>query len=152
MGYLVISTVRFEVDGIMFTSSEQAYMFFKAFHFNDMESVLSIMRETNPAKCKKLGRKVKNFDDNEWKIVCMDYMEKVCTEKFRQNISLLQYLTNTNDKILVEASPWDCYWGIGLYPDSVLRFDEANWRGLNKLGIVLMNVRKKLCIPELLNL
>lgn len=135
----------FTLDEMKFSTSEQAFMMFKAAEFGDMETAVAIMKEHNPGKCKRLGRKVKGFDDARWKYVSMDYMERACYAKFDQNLQLGKYLVETGDKILVEASPWDTYWGIGMGPDDHNRFDESKWRGENKLGIVLMRVREQLC-------
>lgn len=134
----------FVLDDMKFSTSEQAFMLGKAVVFGDMDSAMAIVNEHNPGRCKRLGRKVKGFDDTRWKYVSMDWMEKACYAKFSQNPHLKQYLLDTNDKILVEASPWDCYWGIGMGPEDPLRFNEDNWRGENKLGIVLMIVRDRL--------
>lgn len=135
----------FTIDGLKVRSSEQAYMLRKAMFFGDYDSAASILDATHPADCKKLGRKVNDYNDRAWKMVCMDHMEDALMAKFEQNPLLLAKLRATGDKILVEASPWDSYWGIAMGPDDPLRFDEDNWRGENKLGIVLMDVRRKLC-------
>lgn len=136
---------QFEIDGIHFESSEQAYMFFKAVYFDDMDTAMKILEAKTPGKCKRLGRKVIGFDDKQWRMVSMDYMEIACFAKFAQNADLYDGLAETTDKILVEASPRDCYWGIGIGADDSSRFDEDKWQGENKLGIVLMDIRKQLC-------
>lgn len=135
----------FVIDDIKFSSSEQAFMLFKACEFSDEQTALQIMQTNNPAKCKKLGRGVVGFNQDHWRYVGVQYMEEACLAKFSQNTELLEYLRSTGDKILVEASQWDKYWGIGLGADNPLRFREDLWPGENKLGIVLMAVRDKLC-------
>ena len=64
--------------------------------------------------------------------------------KFGQNYDLKDFLLSTADKIIVEASPVDPVWGIGLAKDH----DDASlpdkWRGLNLLGFALMEVRDEL--------
>jgi ribA/ribD-fused uncharacterized protein len=62
-------------------------------------------------------------------------------EKFNQNPLLKEALLNTCDTIIVEASPVDRIWGIGLTEDDPRALDQSTWRGQNLLGITLMRVR-----------
>jgi ribA/ribD-fused uncharacterized protein len=64
--------------------------------------------------------------------------------KFGQNPHLRQKLEATEDKTIVEASPRDKIWGIGLGAKSALEKGEEGWRGLNLLGKALMEVRTML--------
>lgn len=136
---------NFIFDGLKVHSSEQAYMLRKAMYFGDYNAASNILDASHPAECKKWGRKVEDYNDAAWKFVCMDHMDDAVFAKFSQNKYLRDMLLATNDKILVEASPFDTYWGIGLGPDNPMRFNENMWLGENKLGIVLMDVRSRLC-------
>ncbi|MNI91462.1 hypothetical protein D3C73_1491250 [compost metagenome] len=53
-------------------------------------------------------------------------------------------LLATGDRILVEASPSDKIWGIGLAPDDPNAQIPARWLGQNLLGKALMEVREYL--------
>jgi hypothetical protein len=64
--------------------------------------------------------------------------------KFGQNSRLKATLLSTENKIIVEASPYDTIWGIGLYHEDDRVLDEKNWKGMNLLGKALMEVREKL--------
>jgi predicted NAD-dependent protein-ADP-ribosyltransferase YbiA (DUF1768 family) len=101
-------------------------MWRKALLFNDAEMTAAILNETNPGRVKALGRKVKNFDAAKWNAVATD---------------ILSVLLATGDKELVEASPNDAIWGIGLTADAAERTPRENW-GTNWLGQVLMEVRE----------
>ena len=73
-----------------------------------------------------------------------DKMFQACYLKFSQNDTIKKLLINTKNKILVEASPFDKIWGIGLKWDNDLVLNENNWKGLNLLGKTLMKVRLSL--------
>lgn len=130
--------------GHLFATTEQAFMWEKAVFFNDRESANKIIKEENPAKAKKLGREVKNFDDSLWSKVCYDFMYKVNYEKYFQNTRLKNILLNTGDKILVETNFRDTRWAIGLPAEDDRVLDESQWQGENLLGKVLMQVRDEL--------
>ena len=130
--------------GHLFATTEQAFMWEKAVFFNDRESANKIIKEENPAKAKKLGREVKNFDDSLWSKVCYDFMYKVNYEKYSQNTRLKNILLNTGNKVLVEANPRDRRWAIGLPAEDDRVLDESQWQGENLLGKVLMQVRDEL--------
>lgn len=130
--------------GHLFATTEQAFMWEKAIFFNDHESASKILKEENPAKAKKLGREVKNFDDSKWSKVCYEIMYLINYEKYFQNTRLKNILLNTGDKILVEANPRDTRWAIGLSAEDDRVLDESQWQGENLLGKVLMELRKDL--------
>ncbi|KAJ8305789.1 hypothetical protein KUTeg_016334 [Tegillarca granosa] len=93
---------------------------------------------------KKLGRKVRNFDQETWDSNCQKIVEEGNEAKFSQNEELKKILYATHPKILAEASPGDRIWGIGLRKDNPLAWDRKTWRGKNLLGYALTRVRDKL--------
>jgi len=132
----------FMYEGERFNNSEQAFMWEKARYFNDERSAAAILKETNPRNVKALGRRVAGFDVEKWAIISYIYMVGACYAKFNQNEDLKQQLLATGDKTLVEASPYDTIWGIGLGMDNDDILDESKWRGMNLLGKALMVVRR----------
>ena len=135
---------RFNHKGLEFYNSEQAFMYEKAMYFDDKEIAKKILETSNPRIAKDLGRKVKNFDDAKWSLMSYDYMVDVCYAKFKQNENLKEILLNTGNKTIVEGSPYDKIWGVGLHWASEEILDEANWKGKNLLGKALMEVREML--------
>lgn len=133
--------ITFKYRGYEFANTEQAFMWEKALHFKDFNTANLILKTTNPQEAKGLGRKVKNFDSKEWLKVCEDFMYKVNLEKW---LLMPELLLSTCTKVIVEASPVDTIWGVGLSKEDPLILDEKNWKGLNLLGKVLMKVRKDL--------
>lgn len=81
--------------------------------FGDEDVRQQILAGTNQMAIKKLGRKVKNYDDAIWKSARFDVVIKGNKAKFSQYEKLRAFLISTDDKILVEASPKDEVWGIG---------------------------------------
>ena len=64
--------------------------------------------------------------------------------KFSQNAELKEFLLNTDNRVLVEASPVDKIWGIGLAVDDKNIENPLMWQGLILLGFALMEVRDDL--------
>ncbi len=123
----------------VFSSSEQLFMYLKAEFFDDSESMNKIINSTTPKEAKKLGRKVKGFDEQKWIDVRFGRMMIAVREKFKQNEDLRkQLLSNYANKLFVEASPYDMVWGIGVAKDDPELLTKV-W-GRNLLGIVLNNV------------
>jgi len=134
----------FVMNDITFSNSEQAFMWLKAKHFKDPEYADKIVETTDPMSAKHLGRMVRNYDEADWDSVRMDMMFCACYAKFSQNPYLADILFETKDLILVEASPTDRVWGVGLRETDDLIIDPKNWKGRNLLGEVLMDVRQQL--------
>jgi len=132
------------IDNITYNSCEQYMMHQKALYFNDHESAEQILKTTNPKIQKSLGRLVRNFDENKWNEVCETVVYNGNYAKFTQNLDLKQLLLATNEKIIVECSPYDEIWGNGHNITDTLRIPPEEWKGTNKLGKALMLVRKNI--------
>lgn len=130
----------FTYDGQHFNNSEAAFMYCKAKHFNDPSMMLEIIKKQRPDKVKALGRQVKKFTEVEWVSVRYNYMLNVLREKFNQNPEMKKLLLTYKGCIIVEASPKDVIWGVGLHWSDDLIFDPNNWKGLNLLGKALMEL------------
>jgi len=130
-------------DKTEYVSAEQYMMRQKALLFGDEEIAEKIMSAKSPYICKSLGKQVKNFSNEKWIANRMSIVTQGNYLKFSQDLDLKNTLTSTGDRILVEASPKDKIWGIGLdRNDSADTIEDvSSWQGLNLLGICLMNVR-----------
>jgi ribA/ribD-fused uncharacterized protein len=135
---------KFTVNEIEYNCCEQYMMAGKARLFKDDESLQKILNSVEPREQKKLGRKVKNFNENAWKKDRYDIVLTCNMAKFSQNDKLLKKLLDTNDAILCEANPKDKIWGIGLKATDPKVNDPKSWKGTNLLGEVLMEVRDEL--------
>lgn len=132
---------KFTVDGVEYNTAEQYMMAQKAVLFGDEEIRKEIMAAGHPKQFKDLGRKISNFDQKIWDENCREIVIKGNVAKFSQNPGLREFLLNTNSRILVEASPLDKIWGIGMAEDEP-KCDNPNlWKGKNFLGCCLMEVR-----------
>jgi hypothetical protein len=137
---------KFIHDNHEFNNSEQAFMWEKAKFFGDDETAELILNTPDPRTAKELGRQVKNFNRELWLKRGYDAMVIVNLAKYKQNNHLKNILLSTDNKILVEASPVDTIWGIGLHWNDDDCLDESNWNGMNLLGKALMEVREKIKI------
>ena len=128
----------YSIDGPSVTS-EKWFMLQKAQYFKDKEIFYKILDSTTPGKCKRLGKKVKGFNEEEWCKIKANCMMMALKMKFFQCKEFREELLKTEDKILVEASPHDRIWGIGYSEDEALE-NYNNW-GENLLGKCLMFTR-----------
>lgn len=132
----------FEVDGRRYATAEHFMMAEKAALFGDDEVRARILdAPPDPAQAKALGRRVRGFDEALWVEHRFAIVVRGNHAKFRQNPALGGFLRATGSRIIVEASPVDPIWGIGLAQDAEGVGDPSQWRGLNLLGFALMRVR-----------
>lgn len=134
----------FECDGIRYSTAEQFMMAEKARLFKDALSLQHILKSHNPGAIKKLGREVLGFDEDAWNEARLDIVVRGNMAKFSQNLALQQFLINTGDRVLAEASPTDKIWGIGMSETDPGVENPNLWKGLNLLGFALMEVRSRL--------
>lgn len=134
----------FVVDGNKYVTAEQYMMAMKAEYFGDEAIKAKILATSDPSEQKALGRQVANFDSEAWNAVSRGYVYKGNMAKFTQNKNLLSELMATGDRELVEASPYDRIWGVGLKSSDHAIHDKANWRGTNWLGETITKVRNDL--------
>lgn len=132
---------RFTVDGVEYHTAEQFMMAQKAVLFGDEKIRAEIMAAGHPKQFKDLGRKISGFDQAVWNKNCCDIVIRGNVAKFSQNAELREFLLNTNSRILVEASPYDKIWGIGMGQDNPKCEDPNLWNGTNFLGFCLMEAR-----------
>lgn len=144
---------RFEIDGRLYTSAEQWMMASKARLFGDRAVLAEVMGTSDPAQVKSLGRRVQGFEENSWAALRFDLVTIGNVAKFGQNEDLRRHLLGTGESVLVEASPSDRIWGIGLGRDAPEAKDPRTWRGRNLLGFALVRtravLRKELEVPAL---
>ncbi|UFZ05192.1 NADAR family protein [Bradyrhizobium ontarionense] len=134
----------FSLDGRTYATAEHYMMAHKAELFGDQETRDAILAAPGPSQAKTLGRAVRGFDDDRWIAHRFDVAVRGNVAKFGQNPELAAWLRSTGDAVLVEASPVDRIWGIGLAADDARAREPARWRGLNLLGFALMKVRAAL--------
>ncbi len=134
----------FTVDGVEYASAEHWMMAGKARLFGDPEAETRAVAAKSPAEAKKTGRLVRGFDDAVWERERYALVVTGSVHKFGQNPELGGFLLGTGERVLVEASPMDRIWGIGLAADDPRAEDPAAWRGLNLLGFALMDARTEL--------
>ena len=134
----------FTIEGDRYPTAEHYMMAEKARLFGDEDARLRILSAPDPAAAKSLGRIVEDFDEQLWVARRFEIVVRGNTAKFAQNPELGEWLVGTGDKVLVEASPRDTIWGIGLSGKDVRALDLRTWRGLNLLGFALMQARTEL--------
>lgn len=132
---------KFTVDSVEYNTAEQYMMAQKAVLFGDEKIRAEIMAASHPKQYKDLGRRISGFKQDIWDKSCRDIVVKGNVAKFSQNEELKAFLLNTNSRILVEASPYDRIWGIGMGADDPRCENTTLWNGTNFLGFCLMEAR-----------
>ncbi|MEU6414427.1 NADAR family protein [Microbispora sp. NPDC046933] len=136
--------VAFTEDGHTFASAEHYMMAHKAWLFGDAQAAERILAAGHPGEAKALGRAVRGFDEEVWDAHRFGIVVRGSVAKFGQNPELSRFLLATGDRVLVEASPNDRIWGIGLTADDERAASPSTWQGLNLLGFALMAARDAL--------
>lgn len=131
----------FAVDGRTFATAEHYMMWHKAMLFDDPNSAEQILRASHPRQAKDSGRGVAGFDQARWEASRYEIVLAGSIAKFTQHPDLRRFLLNTSDRVIVEASPLDRVWGIGLTTDDPRASQPEHWRGLNLLGFALTEAR-----------
>lgn len=136
------STSEFEIDGRVYSCAEQYMMYKKALTFNDVGIAEQIMGTVMPREQKALGRKVRNFVPEIWDSISRDVVFRGNVAKFTQNPIHFDALMATKGTLVVEASPYDKIWGIGLDAEEASTTLQENWPGKNWLGQIVTEVRE----------
>ncbi|MBB5868931.1 ribA/ribD-fused uncharacterized protein [Allocatelliglobosispora scoriae] len=134
----------FTVDGRTFATAEHYMMWRKAELFGDHEVADRVFTVDHPQEAKQLGREVRGFVQATWEAQRSAIVVEGSIRKFAADEALRAYLLGTGERILVEASPLDRIWGIGIGATHPAVGDPARWRGLNLLGFALMDARAAL--------
>lgn len=140
----------FKVEGVVYNCAEQYMMAQKAILFNDPDALEIIMGTNNPKIQKATGRTVKNFNKPKWDANRKLYVYRANLAKFTQILEYREWLLSTDGTTLVEASPWDSIWGIGLDSTDPRAQNRSTWLGTNDLGEIETQVREdiKLMIEQ----
>ena len=134
----------FRHQGQRYATAEHWMMAGKARLFGDAATERAIVASDDPREVKALGRKIAGFDAQVWNRHKVGIVYAGNLEKFRAHKDMAAFLLKTHPKILVEASPVDPIWGIGLGRDDANATRPAKWLGENLLGFCLMAVRDTL--------
>jgi ribA/ribD-fused uncharacterized protein len=134
----------FVLEGMRYPTTEHYIMAEKARLFGDEACLKEILESSSPGKAKQIGRKVSGFSEDVWVRHRFDIVVRGSLGKFKQHEDMGRLLRTTGTKVLVEASPRDRIWGIGMGASNERVEDPARWRGQNLLGFALMEVRSQL--------
>lgn len=138
----------FQLEGQHYPTSEHFMMAEKARLFGDRNALDAILKCQHPGEAKQIGRRVQGFDETRWCLHRESIVVRGGLAKFKSDPSLRDFLKGTGHRILVEASPVDFIWGIGLAADHSHAAHPHLWQGLNLLGFALMKVRTMLLAEE----
>lgn len=115
------------LDGRVWPTVEH---WFQAQKFLDLEHQEAIRAAKSPMVAARMGRSRARPLRPDWEIVKDAVMEQGVRAKFTQHPHLRELLLSTGDRLLVEHTTNDRYWG-----------DGGDGTGCNRLGEILMQVR-----------
>ncbi len=138
----------FEINGLRYQTAENWMMWQKARLFGAKPELCETIRLAHPRDARRLGREVECFSSAIWSVASLPIVVQGNIAKFAQHPALLCQLLATAGTTLVEASPTDQVWGIGLAADDPRARQRASWRGRNQLGQVLTHVRDILLLAR----
>lgn len=126
------------------TFSEKAIMLCKAAAMGDRFHYDAISAASAPMEARRLGRSIRNFDQDLWtRCVCLVAYE-IVYQKFKDTPEYREILLMTGDVLIAEAAWYDQNWGIGMRPHDPRVRRPAEWQGTNILGWALMKARARL--------
>lgn len=124
---------------VTFVNAGQWMMFRKAQTFGDLDQADKILKEKSPKKVKQMGRRIKYFDEKQWDVEKYDIVRQGNIYKFSQNPDLKKVILATKNKYIIEASPYDRIWGVGLGSKNKNIYDTDKWKEQNLLGKAIMS-------------
>jgi ribA/ribD-fused uncharacterized protein len=120
----------FDLDGEHWPSVEH---YFQGMKFEDPREREKVRQAEHPRKARRLGRRRFPKIRKDWSKIRRVVMTRGVYTKCRTHPEAAQRLLNTGERILVESSQYDYFWGCG-----------RDRLGKNVYGAVLMDVRTKL--------
>ena len=130
------------IDNHVYHSVEQYFQFCKAEFAEDISGMSQIKEASHPAMCKSIGNKIQ-VDWSKWLPEAKKALKKGCHAKFTQDQRSKDFLLETEDNTLVEAT-LSKTWGIGLSLGDKELFNRQKWSGQNVMGSILTEIRAEL--------
>jgi ribA/ribD-fused uncharacterized protein len=124
------SAFALEWKGFLYMTSEHAYHTEK---FTDENIIKKIQESRSAYEAFNISREYEDKVILEWMNVRLSVMEKVIREKINQHEYVRTKLLETGDRVIIEDSPRDSFWGWG-----------PNKDGENQLGKIWMKLREEL--------
>ena len=136
---------NFTLDGVEYKSAEHAFQAIKARTFGDETHFGKILKAKSAQSAKSFGKKVSGFKEEVWTPEKKEgIMKQIVRAKFTQNLELRKKLVDSGDKILANADARDKFWGVGTSATTAIAKDPSKWKGENRLGKMLMELRTEL--------
>ena len=136
-----MSAHKIMVDSKEYQTVEHFYQAKKAEKFGDLESLEKIMKAKSAKAVKALGKKVKDFKQEEWDSAKYEIMREGVSAKFAQYPELRKQLEETGDRKIGFADARNVFWGIGSSESVEKSKHPEKWRGKNMLGHIMMELR-----------
>ena len=137
-----------KINNREYRTVEHYYLQQEALNAGNEELAEKIVTQVDVLKAKQLSKPLKRVDQElkiKWESIRQNIMYEAVSAKFRQNQHLREFLVTTGESKIAESSPYDIFWGTGVRLNDKDAFDPTSWKGENKMGEILENVRKESC-------
>ena len=125
--------------------NEQFIQSQKAKLFSDHQAFTDIMRSEDAREMQKRGKRIRGYNDEQWKAKVPEIIQECVSAKVYQNVEVRDYLLKTGTKQIGEGSPNQLF-GVGLHISDPKILNPQEWKGGNLMGKVLMEVRSELLL------
>ena len=129
-----------EIDGTTYPSVTHYFIAMKAREAKNDDLYEKVLSSATAKAAKALEKKI-TLKEEDWEPKQDSIMEKAVRAKFTQHPEIRAKLLETGDRPIGFADARDIYWGIGTSQDTDKARKKSKWRGANKLGLILQELR-----------
>lgn len=133
----------------VYPSAEHCYQFIKCNFLIQNDVAEKVMSARTASEAKEIADHyiTDKIDLDIWKTTNVDIMKEILEAKAASYEPFRKALIDSKNDLLVEAT-LDKFWGAGMNAEYIKHTKKGHFKGSNKLGELLMDIRKELKNPS----